>query len=436
MSLSFRISVFFLCILLFPLLSFSQENPSEFAVDLTIRPRAEFRNGAFTVKEPSDQPAFFISQRTRLRISYGIGKLRLAVAGQNIRVWGESGQVAPNEGNNTMFNEAWAEYEFLDDLSFKLGRQDLVYDDDRILGSLDWHQAGRWHDLVLLKYEPLNHMLHAGLAYSQDGENILNNFYSAPGGNYKTMQFIWYQYLISESYKFSALFLNTGFQVQSDSTMAYMQTAGGNLYKTGGPLTFTGTFYFQTGKNQIGRKVDAWMASFYGGYRINSNWMVHAGTDYLTGNDMNESTTGETKEFVPLYGTNHKFYGLMDYFYTGVPHNQVGLWDKYAGFSWIPSGDFSLKLTGHFFDTGGMVYAEQEMSSYLGTEFDLTYNWNISRWIKLIGGYSHMFPTESMEIVKGRGNHTLTHDWIWTMLAVDVRIFEKKGESADATPLQ
>ncbi|MDZ7608893.1 MAG: hypothetical protein U5K79_25710 [Cyclobacteriaceae bacterium] len=35
-------------------------------------------------------------------------------------------------------------------------------------------------------------------------------------------------------------------------------------------------------------------------------------------------TDTNDKSFNPLYGTNHKFYGYMDYFYVGNSHGQVG----------------------------------------------------------------------------------------------------------------
>jgi len=350
-----RIIALFPLFLLIPILTTAQDKKSGLSVDLTMKPRAEFRNGSFTLKEPEDEPAFFVSQRTRLRLSFGISKLKIGVAGQNIRVWGASGQITTEEGNNTMLNEVWAEYEVVKKLSLRLGRQGLVYDDERILGGLDWNQAGRWHDLALIKFEPESHRLHAGLAYSQDQENKLNNFYSAPGNNYKTMQMIWYEHLINGAYKFSVLFLNTGYQVQSDSSMAYLQTFGGNFYRSAEPLSFTGTFYYQRGENLIKERVKAFMISLYGNYQFNDFWGIHIGTDFLSGTDMDDTDSNKTSEFIPLYGTNHKFYGLMDYFYVGVPHGRVGLWDKYVGTTWMVSPDFSLKLTGHFFNSGARV---------------------------------------------------------------------------------
>ncbi len=244
-----RVLPFFL-VILFVMDTAAQESKPELDIGLMIRPRTEFRNGSFTVKTTQDNPAYFISQRSRLDIRFGISKLKVGVGVQNIRVWGESPFIAPKEGSNTMMHEAWAQYEMVKALNIKVGRQSLIYDDDRILGGLDWHQNGRWHDLALVTYEP-GYKIHAGFAYNQDRENKLNNYYSSPGNTYKTMQFLWYENLLSDKYKITMLFLNTGYQVPVDSSVAYLQTFGGNIYKNAGKLTFTGTFYYQTGKNAL-----------------------------------------------------------------------------------------------------------------------------------------------------------------------------------------
>ncbi len=117
----------------------------------------------------------------------------------------------------------------------------------------------------------------------------------------------------------------------------------------------------------------------------------------------------------------------MDYFYVGVPHQGVGLWDKYAGLSGRLSSDFTLKLTVHHFNSSSIIFTNEKLNSYLGTELDLNFNWTISREVKLVGGYSQMLSSDSMEVLKGGGDHSLFHNWVWAMLIVDVTLFEIKN---------
>lgn len=395
-------------------------------VTLEIRPRSEFRNGAFTLRSPDDEPAFFISQRSRLSLNYALENLTLGFGVQNVRVWGESAQIAPDEGNNTMINEAWAAYQITDEFRIKFGRQALIYDDDRILGSLDWHQAGRWHDVLLLQYDDENWTIDIGAGYNQDAENILGNQYSSPGNNYKSLQMLWAGKPIGEFHKFSLLVLNTGFEDPIDSRQNFMQTFGINFYQVDEPLDFTATAYYQTGENALGAETNSFMAAIYGSLSLTDELALLAGTDYLSGDDMNDTNTGVTNAFNPLYGTHHKFYGFMDYFYVGNPHMNVGLWDKYGGIRTAFSENFSVQLMGHVFNSAADIYSiteNESLSSYLGTEIDLTFAWLLSPAFKINGGYSQMLATQSMETIKGGGNHETFQNWVWLMLTAKPRLF-------------
>ncbi|MGK7393532.1 MAG: alginate export family protein [Candidatus Cyclobacteriaceae bacterium M3_2C_046] len=394
-------------------------------LDLEIRPRAEFRNGAFNLRTRQDDPAFFISQRSRLNINYAHDALSVGFSLQNIRVWGASPQVAPSEGSNTMINQAWLTYYFNENINLKIGRQSLVYDDDRILGSLDWHQAGRWHDVALLRYEPDNWKIHAGFGYNQNSERIINNFYEAPGGHYKSLQMFWLGHDLTPFYNFSFLFLNTGFQ-GNNSGQNFMQTMGGNIYKTGSPLKLTGTFYYQTGYNAADQKVNAFLASIYGNLVLTEKFWLLAGTDYVSGEEPFDPDDDTFTAFDPLYGTHHKFYGYMDYFYVGQPHGGVGLWDKYLGFILNLEENLTFRLVGHAFDAASSVQPSalaEEMDTYLGTELDLSFAWTINEMIKLTGGYSQMLATESMEVLKGGGEAGINQDWAWLMITANPDIY-------------
>jgi len=401
------------------------QDDKKLGVSIEIRPRAEFRNGSLTLRSMGAEPAFFVSQRSRISADYNHNQLSIGIGVQNIRVWGASPQIAPNEGNNTMIHEAWAAFQLNNDLTIKIGRQPLIYDDDRILGSLDWHQAGRWHDVALLKYEPVSWKIHFGAAYNQDLERIQNNFYSSPRNNYKTLQMLWIGHQLNDNGKFSFLFLNTGFENPADSSQQFLQTLGGNFYWVNTPLDITASFYYQFGRNISGIEVNAFLASMYGKLALNYDHTLLFGTDYLSGENMRDDADQEITAFDPLYGTHHKFYGYMDYFYVGNPHQNVGLWDKYLGILTKLSDDFSLQLTTHHFNSGADVIPLNEtepVDTYLGTEVDLTFKWSIAPAVSLVGGYSQMFATESMEILKV-GDHEAMQNWVWAMLTVNPEVF-------------
>ena len=110
-------------------------------------------------------------------------------------------------------NEAWAKLDFGSGFFAKLGRQSLVYDDERIMGALDWSVAGRYHDALKLGYENTNNQLHLILAFNQNDEKTIGGTYYAPGAQpYKTMQTLWYKHLFDKSFNASFLFMNLGME--------------------------------------------------------------------------------------------------------------------------------------------------------------------------------------------------------------------------------
>ena len=141
------------------LLGFSTYACAQLNMSAQIRPRAEYRNGVGTLT-PKDftgngdtSSAGFISQRSRLSLNYKFEKLAFGMSIQDVRVWGQDASTISNaDGSRLSLHEAWAEATLSDSmgLSLKVGRQELLYDDSRLLGNLDWLQQGRRHDAALL----------------------------------------------------------------------------------------------------------------------------------------------------------------------------------------------------------------------------------------------------------------------------------------------
>src|SRR5690606_30365232 len=174
--------------------------------DLQIRPRYEFRNGYKTLRSDADEPASFISQRSRLGLTYRENKIALRLSLQNISTWGDVPGGAVANKNSTGIFEAYGSFEFDEVLGIKAGRQVLSYDNERIFGEVNWTQPARAHDAMLLKTGPYkNHQIHIGGAYNNDSESLFKAPYATD--NYKAMEYLWYNYSI-EPLTVSFLFAN------------------------------------------------------------------------------------------------------------------------------------------------------------------------------------------------------------------------------------
>jgi len=316
-----------------PLSAFAQQQKeNQFTIDAQIRTRGEYRNGVLNPRPEGASPTFFINERARLSLGYQRDRLQMKLAAQHVGVWGQDPQIDKN--GRFILHEAWARLDFSKGLFAQLGRQPLSYDDERLLGGLDWNVAGRFHDALKLGYESKMHKLHLILAFNQNNEDrSYGGTYYAPGGQpYKTMQTVWYNGRWAKDFTASLLFMNTGFETGTEEKgkTVNMQTMGTYLVYTPGAWLLNGSVYYQSGKNKADKKVSAYMFSLKAGYKIDPKWSVSLGTDYLSGDPDSKKVT----TFDPLYGTHHKFYGGMDYFYASA-YNK-GLWDKILSVDFRP----------------------------------------------------------------------------------------------------
>jgi hypothetical protein len=201
---------------------------AQFTVDAQVRPRFEYRHGYKTLFPDNVDPAAFVSQRTRLNFGYKTEKLNFYLSAQDIRVWGDVPQLNLADENGFSLHQAWGEMLFNSELFLKIGRQEIVYDDQRFLGNVDWAQQGRSHDAAVLKYEPSFMKLHFGAAYNQDKEALTGNVLTT--NTYKSLQYLWL-HKDWEKLNASFLFLNNGLQYiddvdESKNETRYSQTAG------------------------------------------------------------------------------------------------------------------------------------------------------------------------------------------------------------------
>ncbi|MEO7834285.1 MAG: alginate export family protein, partial [Ginsengibacter sp.] len=418
----FSAALFLLIIILSNNHLFAQNEDQELKVNVQIRPRAEFRNGLFTPILEGQKPAVFVAQRSRLGLTYTKNqKLKIGLSTQAVNTWGNDAQVQTNANDISLY-EAWAQIYLNPQWSIKVGRQILSYDDERILGALDWNNAGRKHDAVLLRYEKNKLKADMTFAFNQNSEKITGTFFdNSLSQPYKSMQFLWMKYQFTDALSASVLMMNLDIQNRIDSSVSHLQTFGGNIFYKKDKLALGGTYYYQTGnnprKNTFSIKTNAWMAAVKADYNFNKKISVGAGSDYLSGNNMNSSSTN-ISYFNPLYGTHHKFYGFMDYFYVSSPHKNVGLWDSYLNFGLNISEKFNSQIALHHFESGAKIvdYTGASANSSLGNEADLTFNYAVMKDVKLNGGYSQMFTNTSMKYVKNispQEKMKPLQNWLW-----------------------
>lgn len=392
----------------------------QFGMSAELRPRYENKHGYKALLLTDADGSNFISQRTRLNFNYKNEKLQMRVSLQNVRVWGDVGTLSASDNNNAI-HEAWAAVKLNNKLSLKLGRQEIVYDDSRIFGNVGWAQQARSHDAFVFKYlADANNRLDVGFALNSDSQAGADLLYSNAAG-YKTFQYAWYHGKFT-NLGVSFLLLNTGIEYldsSPDQKVDYFQTVGPRVTYKKDKLNANAAVYLQTGKI-TDTKVNAMYYAANLGYKVSDEFNLGLGYEYLSGKDMDD-TDADINTFMPLFGTNHKFNGWMDYFYVGFG-NATGLQDINATFTY-KKDKFSAKLIPHLFSAAANVYnGTDKMDANLGTEIDLTLGYKIAKDITLSAGYSKMLATDTMEVIKG-GDKDENNSWAWIMFTFKPNLF-------------
>jgi hypothetical protein len=181
-------------------------------------------------------------------------------------------------------------------------------------------------------------------------------------------------------------------------------------------------------------------AHFFGHLTFSKDkWSFGPGFDVLTGNTtritenkalgtaVSESVGTENNRFDPLYGTPHRWWGYMDYFYVGTGSPTAGLTNlyfkaKYTENKWFISADFH-----HFMTAGKQIWyrtsttdAFKELGMNYGQELDLIFNYQANKFTNVEFGYSVMLATDALAASKGYriGNTDAFNQWAYLMINI------------------
>jgi hypothetical protein len=506
----------------------AQSVEAQFSFTGQLRTRTEIRNGLGNLALKGSKSAAFTSQRTRLIFGYKWDRLTFGVTIQDVRVWGQDASSISNaDGNRLMLHEGWADltlankadttfkFKLFDLMSVKIGRQELSYDDVRLIGNLDWLQQARRHDMALLKTIHKGYQVEIGFAYNQNsdafgisstgyvpaniapyvknslgvlvptpagiiplagagnaslnssktGTPVWTNPPTTNGGNqdYKTFTSLYISRKFDQT-KFSGLFFNDNFGkyrldsvgspasgyvygrrfVSAGSNDAFDYSGTHHRYTYGmminhtlgnasgfGKIAVQAAYYAQSGKNRDGLKMkDAFHYTIAATYQ-KGKISITPGYDVLSGNDI---TTTEDEKFDPLYGTPHRHWGYMDYFYVGTGSPSGGLNNPYVKLKYT-TNSISAGIDFHnFFLNKDIKKGDgSSVKKQLGNELDFILNYNMNKFTNIELGYATMMATGSMPFAKGQAASDLAADayrksgnWFYAMLRFSPDFFFSK----------
>ena len=385
---------------------------AQFTLDGEFRPRSEyfgnggnFTGGTFPAQTATDADEGFIrtTVRAALNAKYKAETYTVYTSFQEVFAFGDRPQTATNGNGNFRVQEAWADLKLGEFSSLKLGRQQLSYDDQRILGGLGWAQQARTHDAAVYKYKKEKFSLDLGGSLNTTTDEVYN---TSALFSYRDMVFARANSK-GEKLNFTFLGLVNTFQDSNvdGSNKSSLITAGIHADYNLGGVKLTTNLFVQEGQRIGGVDVKgAYLASLAANLKLSDKSSLTGTVERISGRN------SESAAFFPLYGTNHAFNGLIDRFYVGNHANAGGLNDFQLSYATKISG-VAVTLAGHYFTEQSDL---DGLGNDLGSEIDIVLAKKFKEFT-LVGGYSHFFePSEVADLPCVKD----TQNWAWAMLVI------------------
>jgi hypothetical protein len=360
-------------------------------------------------------PRTFASLRTRLGVEKSLSNLNFFVQFQDSRVFGEEPSTLSNLQNIDL-HQGYVTLSNPFDLPFSLqaGRMEVVYGTERFFGAVGWHYVGRSWDGVRLKIKSgfnldlfaltrVETQKYIGNAVPMDPVTLSQPTRSA------SVYGLWSSFVISPNNQLDPFIY---YDVDRVGEISYSgATAGLNYFfkHANSSVIFEGAYQF--GDN-LGLDISAYLLSLQLMHNV-SSFKFGAGADLLSGLGDERGTV--YRNFNPAYGTNHKFYGFMDYF-INIPMNtySLGLNDYYMTAALQPQDSkISANIWVHYFTPNKKA---GDLSSF-GQEVDLTVIYNFFKGTSITWGGSVFIPGNIMRASFQRPD---TAFWSYVMITAGI----------------
>jgi hypothetical protein len=397
-------------------------------IEFEFRPRAEYRNGYQVLRNDTTVGSSFVNQRSRLSLNYSYNnRFVLQFSIQDLRVWGQ--QDPRFTGATLQAFEAWAEPYITDKLSVRIGRQKIIYDNQRLFAENDWRLSGAVHDALNIRYNNSRLSTELALAFNQNSERFFGtDFAPTTFTNYKFLAVNYLRYSFTKNLTLTLINSTDAFQDKINTEkLNFRYTLGGRIEVSSGPWYGTVSGYYQGGLNPTGKELSAWYFQPEVRYMSATGTTFRAGLEFFTGSGNKPSSTTD-HSFVPLYGVAHRFNGSMDLI-TRFPTDVggAGLINPYLFIIQTVFKKIDLRADFHTFHLQADYYKNDVLiDSYLGFENDFLISYKPNPVTKIDIGVSYMLPTESLEIVKGAGDSRYNLSWVYVSLTFKPLLFTTK----------
>ena len=409
-----------------------------------IRPRFEYANDALNAGSNNPTAAAvthtFTTTRTRIGVKAIIDDdVSGFVQIQDVRTWGgaDPTKAPPSitqtgtsvSANGLDVHQAYIVLKNLLDtsLTLKLGRQEMIFDEHRLIGNIGWIQQGQTFDVVrgdISLTDEMSLTAFAAKTVAKDTHPTLGNTVNNAANFESNFLGLRLNYSLGGKDRFTPYFYHalnparTGTAFANNTTLATPNIAqrldyvGAYLLKHVGDfrIRLDGAYQFGNISNTVDTTAYMLTANISTNMDMANGANIMLWFDYLSGDNNPADTTSHT--FITPYATNHAYYGHMDN-YLNIPSQ--GLLDAAIKF-WIkPTQKIKFVVHGHWFRSAKSSAALP--SKDLGQEIDTQLHYPLATNTKLVLGYSHYFAGDPLSQSSGK-NHK---DGNWAFAMVDLK---------------
>jgi len=404
-----------------------------------IRPRVEYANNALNAgTNTSTDPSIthtFTTMRTRLGVEAIVdndtsGFIQI----QDVRTMGgEAPTTAPPSITRTGtsvgasgldMHQAYIDLKHVldTDLHLKLGRQEMVFDEHRLIGNIGWIQQGQTFDAARSDIKLTDNLnltafiaktlavdTHPTLADTASGTSSFDSSFAGVRLNYglggKDRITPYFYYSLNPARTTAGTTTTTPFAEDIEYVGAYFLKHFDRFR-----VRLDGAYEF--GKTSSTVNIRAYMLTAAVGTNVDiaSGANITLWLDYLSG----DNNTGDTKtsNFTTPYATNHAYYGHMDNYLNNPTQ---GLIDAAIKFWVKPTEKVKFVVHAHWFRSAKSTTTNT--SKDLGQEIDTQLHYPLAKNTKLVLGYSHYFKGDVLSQSSGK-NH---RDGNWAFAMVDFK---------------
>lgn len=415
---------------LFLLMIMSSEVFSQMILDGEFRPRMMIDNGYKSIRLSSDPTLVYISQRSRVNLGYKSDKLETYFSVQDVHYWGDDDMYSTSSvsGNTKGINlyQAWVVLKPTSEIALKIGRQQLSYDDQRLLSARNWGEYQVTYDAALFTWNKDNKKVDVAASWNTSGSS--DALY--PKGKIKLIDFARYEQTVDKFTLSGIVLISGNTKADTIADVALTGSYGLNvLYKIDGfDARFSG--YYQNNLNNVSGVMNAYCLSVYARKLfLKDKASLGIGADLYSGNDgTNSDATYKSAQhkFNSLYGNRHGLLGYQD-FYTSIPDQ--GVQDYMLKSEYKASKDLLLQADYHFFFLNNKSYdavnTTEVANKNLGSELDLTLQWKFMKDVTLQAGYSSYQTSDTfIKLKKVYGKNIRYPQFAYLMLSVKPTFFK------------